>query len=69
MSGGKSEARPKSENGVVGTGGSGFGGGGDGIPVVGEDRGGGRDGWDRNCNGRLIKWGGYCSKHNLRDIA
>ena len=31
--------------------------------------GGGRDGRDRDCDGRLVKWGGCCSKHNLRDRA
>ena len=66
MSVGEAEASTKSENAVVVTGGPGFGGDADGGPIGGADGGGGRDGRDRNCNGRLIKWGGYCSKHNLR---
>ena len=63
------EARAKSENVVVGTGGSEFGVDSDGGPVGGAYGGGGRDGRGGNCDGRLIKWGGYCSKHNLRDRA
>ena len=25
------------------------------------------EGQDGDCNGRLVKWGGYCSSHKLRD--
>ena len=69
MSGGKAEARAKSDNVVGGTGGSRFGGVSDSGLVGGAYRGRGRDGRDRNCDGQLIKWGGYYSKHNLRDRA
>ena len=69
MSGGEEEAKAKGGNEMVGTGGFGFGrdtdsglgGGSDGG--VGGDR---RDG-DGDVDGRLVKWGGYCSNHNLRD--
>ena len=66
---GEAEARAKSGNAVVGTGGSGFGGDADGGPGDRLDGGGGRDIHNRNYDGQLIKWGGYCSKHNLRDRA
>ena len=69
MSGGEAEARAKSDNVVVGIGGSGCGGYVDGVPGGISDGGGGRDGQDRNCNGQLIKSGGFCGKHNLTDIA
>ena len=29
--------------------------------------GGGGDGRDGDCNGKIVKWGGYFSNHNLRD--
>ena len=67
MAGGKEYARANSDNAVVVTGGSRFGGGADGGPGGGADRGGGGDGQDEKCDVQLIKWGGYCSKHNLRD--
>ena len=47
---------------MVVTGGSVFGGDTDGILGDGEGEGGGGDGQDGNCNGKLIKWGGYCSR-------
>ena len=59
------EAMEKGGNVMVVTGGfvfvrdadSGLGGGAEG---------GAREyGWDGDWNGRLIKWGGYCSNHNL----
>ena len=67
MSCSKAEARDKSDNAVMGTGGYVFGGDADSGPGKGADVGGGRDGRYGNCNGKLIKWGGYCSKHKLRD--
>ena len=69
VSGGESEARSKSENAVMRIGGSGFGGDLDGGLGGRADGGGRGDGRDGNCNRQLIKWGGYCSKHNLRDRA
>ena len=69
MSSGKAEARAKSDNAVVVIGGYGFGGDADGGPGGGADGGGRRDGRDGNCDRRLIKWGGYFSKHNLMDRA
>ena len=69
MSGGKAEARAKSKNTVVGTGWYIFGWDADGGPGGGADRGGGGDEQYGNCDGQLIKWGGYCNKHNLRDIS
>ena len=69
MSGVKKETRDKVENTVVVTGGFGFGGDADGGPGGGAYGGGRGEGRDRNCNGRLVKWGGYCSNHNLRDRA
>ena len=51
MSGVEAEARAKSENAVVGTGRYGFVGDADGSLGGGADRGGGGDGWDRNCDG------------------
>ena len=66
MSGGKAEARSRSNNAVVVTGGSGFGGAADEGPGGGADRGGGGDRQDGKCDRQLIKWGGYCSKHDLR---
>ena len=56
-------------NALVVTGRSGFGGDADGGPGGGADGGGGGDGRDGYCGGRLVKWGGYFSKHNLRDRA
>ena len=44
-----------------------FGGDTDGSPGGGVDGGGREDGWDGDCDGRLVKWGGYYSNHNLRD--
>ena len=55
MSGGKAEARSKSDNTVVRTGGSGFGGDMDCGLEGGSDGMGGRDGRDRKCDRRLIK--------------
>ena len=67
MSGVKTEARDKVENTVVVTGGFGFGGYLD-RGLKGTSDGGGRgEGRDRDCDGQTIKWGGYCSNHNLRD--
>ena len=63
MYGDKVDTRDKSDNMRVGKGGFGFGGDVDGGP------GGGADVRDVKCNGRLIKWGGYCSKHHLMDRA
>ena len=59
------EARANSDHTVVGTGGSGFGGDADISMGGGADGMGGEYGWDVNCDGRLIKWIGYCIKHNL----
>ena len=67
MSVSKEEARAKGGNAVVGTGGFGFGRDLGGGPEGGEDGGGGGYRQDKFCNGRLVKWGGYCSNHNLRD--
>ena len=50
MSGGKSEARSKSGNVVVGIGGYEFGGDADGGPGGGSDGRGGGDGQDRDCD-------------------
>ena len=69
MPGGKAEARATGRNVVVVTGGSGFGGDADGGSGGGADVRGGGDGWDGDCVGQLVKWGGYCSKHNLRERA
>ena len=66
MSGGKAESKAKSDNTVVVTGGSLFEENADGGLGGGSDGGGGRYRQYRNCNERLSKWGGYCSKHNLR---
>ena len=55
VSGGKTEARAKSGNEVVGKGGAGFGGDTDSGPGGGADGGGGGDGRDGTCNGRLLK--------------
>ena len=57
MSGSKAEARAMSENAVVGTGGSGFGG--DVDSGLGSRADGGGEGYrqDGNCDGKLIKWG------------
>ena len=63
MYGSEAEARTKGGNVVVGTGGFGFGGDADGGP------GGGGYLWDGYCDGRLVKWRGYCSNHNLREIS
>ena len=57
VSGGEAEARAKSENAVVRTGGSGFGGDSDGGLGGRAGGWGGEDGRDGNCNGQLIKWG------------
>ena len=54
---------------MVGIGGSGFGEDADGVPGGRADGGGGGYGQDRNCDGQLIQWEGYCSKHKLRDRA
>ena len=66
MHGGKTEARDKGGNVVVRT--EGFGFGGDVDSGLGGGADGGRRGEGRggDCNGRLVKWGGYCSNHNLR---
>ena len=58
MYGSKAEAGSKGGNTMVGTGEVGFGGDADGGL-------GGGDGWDGDGDRRLVKWGGYCSKHNL----
>ena len=69
MSGGKEEARTKSDNVVVVTGGYILERDVNGGPGGRSDKGGRRYRRNRNCDGQLIKWGGYCSKHNLRDRA
>ena len=69
MSGSKLEAWAKGFNAVVVTGGSGFGGDADSGSGGGADVRGGGYGWDGDCDGQLVKWGGYCSKHNLRERA
>ena len=56
----------KGGNALAGTGGFGFGGDADGGPGGG---GGGGDGRAGDCDGRLVKWGGYCCNNNLRDRA
>ena len=58
----------KGGNDVVGIGGVGFGWDTDGGPGSGLDRGDGGYGWDRDCDcdGRLLKWVRYSSKHKLR---
>ena len=58
MSGDKEEARAKGGNTMVVTLGFGFGRDADGGPRGRVDGGGGGDGWDRNCDRRLVKWGG-----------
>ena len=69
MSGGKAESRAKGDNAVVGTVGYVFVGNADGGLGGVADVGEGGDRWDGDCNGLLVNWGGYCSKHNLRDSA
>ena len=69
MSGVKKEARDKVENTVVVTGGFGFGGDLDGGLEGTADGGGRGEVWDGDYDGQTIKWGLYCSKHNLRDRA
>ena len=61
MSGGEAEAGAKGGNVIVGTGGFVFGGDADNGPEGGGD---GRDG-DGDGDGRLVKLGGYFSKHSL----
>ena len=58
MSGVEAEARSKGSNVVVVTGWSGFGGDVDGSPGGGTDGGGKGDGWNGDCNKRLVKWVG-----------
>ena len=67
MSGGEAEARTKGGNVVVGTVGFGLGGDADSCPGSGEDRGGRGDRRAGDCDGQLVKWGGYCSNHKRRD--
>ena len=69
MSGSKTEARDKGGNMVVGIGGFGFGEDVDGGPGGRSDRGGRGGGRDGDYKGQLIKWGGYCSNHNLMERA
>ena len=69
MYGGKAEARSKSVNAVVVIGRSVFKGDVDVGPGGGADGVGGGDGRDRDCDGRLVKRGGYCSKNNIRYIS
>ena len=69
MSGRKAESRAKGLNVVVGTGGFGFVGDRDGGPGRRSYGGGGRNRRDGDSNGRLVKWGGYCSNHKLSDRA
>ena len=64
---GEAKASAKGGNAVVRTGRSGFGGDADGGPGGGADGGVRGDGWDGECNRKLVKGGGYCSKHNLSD--
>ena len=65
MSGGEAEARANGGNVMVGTGGFLFGGYVDGGPGGGADRGVGGDVRDGDFDRQLVKWGGYCSIHNL----
>ena len=67
--GGEAEAGAEGDNAAAVTGGIGFGWDADGDPGGGEDGGSGGYGRDGDCNGRLVKWGGYCSNHTLREIA
>ena len=67
MSGGKLETRAKGGNALGGAGGFGFGRDADNGPVGRAYGGGGGDGRYRNYGGRLVKWGGYCRNHKLRD--
>ena len=69
VSGGEVEERVKGGNVVVGTGGFGFGEDKYGGPGEGSDGGGGGYRQDGDCNGLLVKWGGYCSNYNLRERA
>ena len=70
MSGGETESRGKGGNAVVvGTGGFGFVGDADSGPGGGADKGVKGEGWEGDYDGRLVKWVGYCSNHNLRDRA
>ena len=69
MSGSKTEARDKGGNAVMGTGGFGFGGDADGGLGGGADGGCRGEGQDGDYDGQLVKWGGYCSNHNLMDRA
>ena len=69
MSGGEADTRAKGGHAMVGTGGFVFGGDAARGPGGGADRRGGGDGRDGDCEGQLVKWGGYCSKNNLRYIA
>ena len=66
MSVSEAEARAKGGNEMVRTGGFGFGGDADVGPGGGGDRGVGGDERDGECDGLLVKWGGYCRNHNLR---
>ena len=66
MSGGKAEARAKGGNAVVGTGGFVFIGDMNVGPGGGADGGGKGDGRYGDCGRKIVQWGGYCSKHNLR---
>ena len=67
MSSGKVLNRSKSSNAVVGTGGSVFEGDAESSPGGRADRGGGGGRQEKHYDGQLLKRGGYCSKHNLRD--
>ena len=66
--GGKVKVRNKDDNTMVVTWGFVFGGDVDYGLGGRSDGGDGGDGRDGDSNGRLAKWGGYCSDHNLRYI-
>ena len=65
MSGGEAEAGAKGGNAMVRTEGFLFGGDSDGGPGGRVDKGVGRDRRDGAGDGKLVKWVGYYSKHNL----
>ena len=59
------EARGKGGNAVVVTGGFRFGGDTDSGQGGGADGGVRGEVWEGDYNGRLVKWGGYCSNDNV----
>ena len=69
VSSSKMDARGKGGNAVVVTGGFGFGGDADSGPGGGADGGVRGEGREGDYDGRLVKLGGYCRKHNFRERA